>query len=98
MNRQQQLLHASSDYDNLNNMTTLKSELKYLLVIYFLASPGVITAILVRATTVLRWQAATITIAFWTINSSIVAIPCLARHRLAHIIEHSCHMGAKREL
>jgi len=64
----------------------------------FLAVSGVISTVFVSAATVLGGQAATITIALWTIHSLVVAVACLARHRLAHIIEHSGHMWTKQEL
>ena len=62
-----------------------------------LANPGVIATTLVRATTVFGRQAGSVAIALWTINSFVVWIACLARHRLAHIVEHSGHMGTEVE-
>jgi len=58
----------------------------------FSAIPGVISTAFVSAATVLGGHAGTITIALWTIDSLVVAVACLARHRLAYIVQHSGHV------
>lgn len=63
-----------------------------------LANPGVIATTLLRATTVFGRQAASVALLIWTINSFVIFIACFATHRLAHIVEHSGHMGSKVEL